>query len=472
MDADFEEFQRRHVDDDACHVCGVSQHVACDDTATVGIPPIAAVLGADAIGDFIGRRCAAQVVAHGLHGAIVVIRVNQGADLVHIGGEFCHAVSEHCGLLGVSLDFARLDVPIPPGHRSHLHGQLQPPRRLIGAARFAFQPADVDKGDEDAVHGIFLGAVGHDTHEERFACTRGDLLLHRLQILYYCADVVHQLVVCIGDGEMIERPAEIGVAQVRDARERRRELADAEMAIEIERTDLDVFQQIVDVVVEADHLLNLGLVLGIDRVQLLVDGLQFLVGALQLFVRGNQLLVGRLQLFIRRFQLLDGRLQVFLCELEFAFDIGQAFLNLAVSRDGNTRGRSDVLASLLRPEAEQHVATAPVFDDPPLQVDTHLFIGCQPWHVFIDDLGARLAQAPQQAVDDEVQLLRQQVEQMLREAPRSQVNEAVDIVEDMDDVVVLVDQNRRRRKEAGNMLDEARGGATAQPQGAAGLHCG
>jgi hypothetical protein len=50
-------------------------------------------------------------------------------------------------------------------------------------------------------------------------------------------------------------------------------------------------EKVVDVVVETDQLLDLLLILRVQRVKLLVHRLQLLVGALQLLVGGDQLLV-------------------------------------------------------------------------------------------------------------------------------------------------------------------------------------
>src|SRR6185312_11609776 len=68
------------------------------------------------------------------------------------------------------------------------------------------------------------------------------------------------------------------------------------------------------------ELRDLPLVLGIDRVELLVDALELFVRALELLVRRLELLVGGRELLVARLELLDRRLQVLLRSLELRFD--------------------------------------------------------------------------------------------------------------------------------------------------------
>ena len=68
---------------------------------------------------------------------------------------------------------------------------------------------------------------------------------------------------------------------------------------------------------------DLALVLGVDRVELLVDALQLLVRALQLLVRRQQLLVRGLQLLVAGLELLDRGLQVLLGVAELGLERAQ-----------------------------------------------------------------------------------------------------------------------------------------------------
>ena len=109
--------------------------------------------------------------------------------------------------------------------------------------------------------------------------------------------------------EVAERPADVVRDDAEDLGDPRRELADAQLAVEEQRADVGALEQVLDVVVELLQLGVLLLVLGVDGVELLVDRVQLLVRALQLLVRRDQLLVGRLHLLVGGLELLDRRLQ-------------------------------------------------------------------------------------------------------------------------------------------------------------------
>ena len=71
-------------------------------------------------------------------------------------------------------------------------------------------------------------------------------------------------------------------------------------------------EEVRHVVVERSQFVHFGLVLGVDRVQLLVDALQLFVGALQLLVGRQQLLVGGLQLRVDALELAHRLLEALL----------------------------------------------------------------------------------------------------------------------------------------------------------------
>ena len=111
-------------------------------------------------------------------------------------------------------------------------------------------------------------------------------------------------------------------------RDRRREAADQQVAVEEDRGDLGAVEQVAQIVVGLVELLDLALQLVVDRLQLLVDrlrllarGFQFLVGRLQLLVDRDQLLVRRFQLLERGLVLLDQRLQPLARLAQLAFEL-------------------------------------------------------------------------------------------------------------------------------------------------------
>ena len=137
-----------------------------------------------------------------------------------------------------------------------------------------------------------------------------------------------------------ERPADVLRQDLEDLGDARRELADAQLAIEEHRRDVGAVQQVLDVVVELLQLGVLLLVLRVDGVELLVDRVQLLVRALQLLVRGDQLLVGRLQLLVGRLELLDRGLQVLLGVGELVFERAHVIARTGLPVDGRRPARA------------------------------------------------------------------------------------------------------------------------------------
>ena len=126
---------------------------------------------------------------------------------------------------------------------------------------------------------------------------------------------------------MPDRPALIAVDQVEDLRHARREALHPQVVVEEERRDLRGFQQVLEVAVGPCQLGHAMRELAIHRLQFLVDRLQLLLRGLQLLVRRLQLLVDRLVFLVRGFELLvgalellDGRLQPILGGAELALD--------------------------------------------------------------------------------------------------------------------------------------------------------
>ena len=104
---------------------------------------------------------------------------------------------------------------------------------------------------------------------------------------------------------------------------------------------------------------DLALVLGVDRVELLVDALQLLVGALQLLVRGEQLLVRGLQLLVAGLELLDRRLQVLLRVAELGLERAELLARDLVERRSPPRPAATAGAASARVERDEQVRRAP-----------------------------------------------------------------------------------------------------------------
>ena len=95
---------------------------------------------------------------------------------------------------------------------------------------------------------------------------------------------------------------------LKSSRAGRREAHELQSAVDEQHADLGGGDEVLQIVVDARHLVDLGLQLLIDGRQLLVDRLQLLLAGLELLGSRAQLLVDRLQLLVRRLQLLVLRL--------------------------------------------------------------------------------------------------------------------------------------------------------------------
>ena len=130
-------------------------------------------------------------------------------------------------------------------------------------------------------------------------------------------------------GKIGDRPTAVGGTDVEDFLHRRRKAANHQLRVEKHGCDLGALEQVLQIVVGVIERLHLADKLGVDGVQLLVDGLQFLfrslqllVGGLHFFVDRDQLLVGGFQLLQRGLIFLEHRLQAFARLAQFAFDMG------------------------------------------------------------------------------------------------------------------------------------------------------
>ena len=139
-------------------------------------------------------------------------------------------------------------------------------------------------------------------------------------------------------GDVPEAPPDILLSDVELLGDILRVLADIEVPVDHHDADQGRRQEVRHIVVDPDELIDLALILGIDRVELLVDRLQLLVGALEFLVGGQQLFICRLQLGVDRLELGDRAAQVVSGLLEFLLKIG----NLACG------SRIDLVADRIR----------------------------------------------------------------------------------------------------------------------------
>ena len=158
--------------------------------------------------------------------------------------------------------------------------------------------------------------------------------------------------------EGLDRPADVVREQAERVGDLRRELPDPQLAVEEDRADVGAGQEVVHVVGELGQLGDLALVLGVDRVELLVDALQLLVRALELFVRRLQLLVRGLELLVARFELLDRSLEAFFGGAQLGLERGELPLRYLIDVDLNGGGDRERGTRLRRFERDQDMGRA------------------------------------------------------------------------------------------------------------------
>ncbi len=181
-----------------------------------------------------------------------------------------------------SLQFS-VDLGDPSAGTDHQHPVG---RDLHGVAKTGFgllQVRDIDERDDDAAF-IRVSFVGQDSHEERFAVGILDLLLVLSAIGKHPFQLLGEFIAADGVDEAVDAATDVGFDQVEDFCHFRRESADAELIVEEDRVDVSAREQVVHVVGEFGQLLDLVLVLRVDRVQFFVHRMELFVGRLQLLV--------------------------------------------------------------------------------------------------------------------------------------------------------------------------------------------
>ncbi len=264
-----------------------------------------------------------------------------------------------------------------------------------------------------------------------------------------CRASAARLVVPEVQGEVPDRPADVGRDQVEHALRRRREPLDRQVAVEEEGRDVRGVEEVPDVVVGVAELLDLPLELLVDRDQLLVE-------ALELLLRGRQLLVRRLELLVRGLHLLVRGLHVLARGLHLLDRALQPLarlpeLRLAPVRPGPgglpagfRRGGGDRAASLLEDHDHQVAELGRLADRP----DEHVDRDRAAVRLEREGLGRHrrvLAEGPVDRVlepgPEPVPGHREDVE---RGPAGRRLEEPADPARDVDDVAALVDDHPRR----------------------------
>ena len=206
---------------------------------------------------------------------------------------------------------------------------------------------DVREGDHHAVNPVVQGAVGHDPHGEPAAVARGHRLLRRGQRAQHAPHVGRQRRVVQVRDQVGDGPPHVARDELDDLRRLGGEPPDAEFLVQEQGRDVRAFEQVLHVVAGLRQLVHLGLQLGVERLEFLVQGLhlllrggEFLVGGLQLFIRGLQFLVGGPEFLLRG-------LHLFVCGPRLGADLQEFLLQSRVA--GVRFGRSQ--RRLWRPRA-------------------------------------------------------------------------------------------------------------------------
>ncbi len=311
------------------------------------------------------------------------------------------------------------------------------------------EAAHVDQREDDAVDRP-LHPVREDAEEERAPCPRlhaEELALDRLARREDVPEVVHELRVIHLVGERRDRAPDVVDDEVERLGDLGRELPDSELRIEEDRADLGAGQEVVHVVRQERQLRDLPLVLGVDRVELLVDALELLVRALQLFVRGLELLVRSLELFVGALQLLDRGLQVLLRVTELRLERGDLLARDLIQIDLGLRlrggGRCVPLHRLEQDEEMRRAAGAPLVapDGHPEHRRVSPRPGADP---FEDDRRRLMERAFEPADEDHSELRVDQVEHVEPLPPVARAEEAARSAEGMNELAPVVDEEARR----------------------------
>ena len=162
-------------------------------------------------------------------------------------------------------------------------------RAFLQLALVPLAAGDVDKGQHQPVDPTVHRPVRPDAHRECLvARIDAHLAAGRTQGAADFVAIAHDRGRVQPARQIVERPADVTVADAEDARHLRGEQPDSVCLIDEQRRDIGAFEQILEVAVGARQLPVVVCQFGVDRLERLVDRLKFLAACLQLFVGVSQ----------------------------------------------------------------------------------------------------------------------------------------------------------------------------------------
>ena len=191
--------------------------------------------------------------------------------------------------------------------------------------------ADVGEAQHHAIDDVVQCAVGLDARQ--IPGTRGAFYFNLAgdQRIEHGLQLGQQVDAVEAGLDVAQGAAEVAGDQRVELQHFAGEALDAQMVVEQQGADADVVEQVLDVVLQAAHLFEAAVQLGIHRngffvqgLQLLFRGFQLFVRRLQFFVGGLQFLVGRFEFFVGGLLFLDGGLQVLTRVGELALQVFDA----------------------------------------------------------------------------------------------------------------------------------------------------
>ena len=167
---------------------------------------------------------------------------------------------------------------------------------------------DIDeREDQSARHAVDI-KVRHHAPQIDIAAGSQDALLDRGARRGDLGNVFKDIIVFDPRSDVANVALDVRSDQVEQLGGSRSEEANLHLSVEKNRPNLGRLDQVAEISTHPVEIFDPLLMLGVDRVELLIDRVQLLIGTLQLLIGGKQLLVGGLQLLIARFKLFDRRL--------------------------------------------------------------------------------------------------------------------------------------------------------------------
>lgn len=159
------------------------------------------------------------------------------------------------------------------------------PRPLLLCVRSRFATEAVDDGDDKPLDGVVSRAVGRDAQRVVTAVHRCDLAVDRREVFENRFRVTHDVLIGEAMGEDLYGPAYIVIHQLEFTTNVLGELSNVEVLVDEQDADHRRGQEVRKVVRRHGELDDFLLVLGIDRVEHLVDRFEFTDGGLQVALR-------------------------------------------------------------------------------------------------------------------------------------------------------------------------------------------